>query len=317
MPLYNCRMKLFTSHNNALQESQTAIVATIGFFDGVHAGHRFLIEQVKGVAQERGLPSAVITFPQHPRAVLHQDFQPKLLNSREEREELLRQTGVDYCFVLDFTPEMSELSANIFIGEVLVGKYRVDTLVVGYDHRFGKNRAEGFEDYKKSGEKYGMNVVLAKELDEKLHVSSTVIRNALLDGKVSLATQLLGYYYSLTGRVVEGNQLGRTIGFPTANIQLLQNFKVIPKEGIYAVLAFVNTDWYQGMAYIGTRPSITTAGEMRFEVNLFEFSGNLYEQPIEIAFVAYLREDMKFENLEDLKLQLEEDKRQALYKLRI
>jgi riboflavin kinase/FMN adenylyltransferase len=293
------------------------IVATIGFFDGVHAGHRFLIEQVVAVARERGLPSAVITFPIHPRKVLQQDFQPRLLNSFDEKLSLLAATTeIDFCFLLDFTPALAALSADAFIQQVLLVEFNVNTLIIGYDHRFGKDRTEGFEDYRQSGHACGMEVLQARVFPESdRHVSSTSIRNFLYRGEVCIANRLLGYYYQLDGQVISGNKLGRTIGFPTANIALSEKYKVIPRDGIYAVWVKIGEERYKGMAYIGTRPSVTPAGEQRIEVNVLDFSGDLYGCDIRIEFVKYLRDDMKFETLEDLKRQLEQDKMQALIRL--
>ena len=303
-------MKLFFSGGDSrLFWPQSGVVATLGFFDGVHAGHRFLIERVKAVALQCGLPSTVITFSDHPRKVLSPDFEPKLLNRYGEKITLLGKTGIEGCFVMDFTTQLSEMSAGTFIKEVLAGEFNVKALVIGYDHRFGKNRMDGFDEYKKSGKACGMEIIQVKPLPRSGQpVSSTVIRNFLLTGNIRLANRLLGYHYNLDGCVVHGNHLGRTIGFPTANVDWSDHYKVMPHDGIYAVWVRVDADWYKGMAYIGDRPSVALDGEKRFEVHLLDFSEELYGSKIRIEFVDYLREDKKFDSLHDLKRQLEQDK---------
>ena len=193
-------------------------VATIGFFDGVHMGHRFLIEQVRELAAARGLRSALITFPIHPRKVMNADYRPELLTTSEEKLALLEETGVDYCFMLDFTREVSHLTAHEFMSDILRDRYRVQTLVIGYDHRFGHNRSEGFEDYCRYVSEMGIEVIRARAcVCDDLHISSSVIRKMLHQGEVDRAARCLGYDYFLDGTVVSGYQVGRKIGFPTAN----------------------------------------------------------------------------------------------------
>ena len=219
------------------------LVATIGFFDGVHLGHRFLIDEMKEIAKARNLPSAVITFPEHPRAVLHADYQPKLLNSFEEKLQQLETTGVDYCIVLDFTIELSRLSAKEFITSILAKSLHVKTLLIGYDHRFGHNRSEGFEDYVRYGKEIGIEVIRAKAYTSNIEienvpnvpVSSSLIRKLLHQGEVDLAADCLKYEYFLDGIVVGGYQVGRKIGFPTANLSVDDPDKLIPADGVYAV----------------------------------------------------------------------------------
>ena len=212
------------------------LVATIGFFDGVHLGHRFLIDEMKEIAKARNLPSAVITFPEHPRAVLHADYQPKLLNSFEEKLQQLETTGVDYCIVLDFTIELSRLSAKEFITSILANSLHVKTLLIGYDHRFGHDRTDGFEQYVVYGTECGIEVLKASPYDEgNTAVSSSEIRKLLQAGNVAEAAYLLTYPYQLLGHIVSGYKVGRTLGFPTANIRVDGPFKVIPGIGVYAV----------------------------------------------------------------------------------
>ncbi|MCC8171109.1 MAG: riboflavin biosynthesis protein RibF [Parabacteroides sp.] len=287
--------------------------ATIGFFDGVHLGHRFLIDELKRTAAARNLPSAVITFPQHPRTVLHSDYQPKLLNSFEEKIELLGGTGIDYCIVLPFTPELSRLSAQAFIEDVVSRRYRVKTLLTGYDHRFGHNRTDGFEQYTAYGKACGVEVLRAPAFDAgRIRVSSSEVRAQLAAGNIRKANELLTYPYRLKGTIIVGNQIGRTLGFPTANIRIDEPFKVIPGIGIYAVRVSVDGEEYPGMLYIGNRPTLNRDNSISLEVNILNFSGNLYNRQIEVSFEEYIRENRKFGSLDELKQQLARDREQVL-----
>lgn len=284
------------------------LVATIGFFDGVHTGHRYLIEQVKEEAIKRGLPSAVITFPVHPRKVLQKDYQPALLCGYEEKIERLTQTGIDYCISLDFSIEISCLSAQDFMHKILKDKFSVDTLIIGYDHRFGHNREDGFSDYEHYGKKLGINVIEAKELPGLEHVSSSRIRKLLNEGFVRKASRLLSYNYTISGKIVEGFKVGRTIGFPTANIQVWERYKVIPAFGVYAVYVHVEDKKYEGMLYIGKRPTLHNGDNISVEVNLFDFEGDLYNKELTAEFLDFVRPDEKFSDIDTLKNQIQQDK---------
>ena len=290
------------------------IAATIGFFDGVHAGHRFLLEQLKLQADMRRLPSAVITFPSHPLSVLQSGYQPELLNTFNEKIERLSLSGIDYCLLLDFTQPLSLMNAKEFIQKKLNEELHVKLLLIGYDHRFGKNRSEGFEDYVKYGKACGMEITQALELPH-LTVSSTQIRNYLLEKNVKEANRMLTYFYRLEGKVIEGNQLGRKIGFPTANLEINDKDKIIPGEGIYASWVYWGQKKYGGMVYIGKRPTVAIQGEKRIEVNLFDFTGDLYGETLQLEFVAFLRESEQFENVEVLKKHLWADQEAALIAL--
>jgi len=306
---------LFVNELQSPDELKSGIVATIGFFDGVHLGHRFLIEQLKDVAQKAGLPSAVITFYIHPRKVLHTDYVPELLTSFEEKLHQLSTTGIDYCIVIDFTRTLSEYSAKSFIQEILSDHLHVKSLLIGYDHRFGKDRADGFDEYKKYGGTVGMEVSLASQLtEEKVHHSSTAVRKMLKAGRVKDAAQLLSYNYKLKGVVVHGNNVGEEIGFPTANIDVFDKGKILPQAGcVYAVRVKAEKNIYNGMLYMGSRPTLfSNTEELRIEVNIFDFSGNLYGKTIEVEFIDYLRGDVKFNQKSDLIKQLEKDKENAL-----
>ncbi|MDR2916816.1 MAG: riboflavin biosynthesis protein RibF [Tannerella sp.] len=284
------------------------VVATIGFFDGVHPGHRFLLQEMRNLAKERNLPSAVITFPEHPRVVLHSDYQPKLLNSFDEKLDLLSKTGIDYIIVMNFTPELAALTAREFIMDILSCRWCVKTLLIGYDHRFGHQRAEGFEQYVIYGEECGMEVIKASSYSDKgMAVSSSTVRRLIENGDVATASHLLGYNYRLEGHVVGGYQVGRLIGFPTANIAVDEKFKVIPRSGSYAVWIVVSSKRYKGMLYIGSRPTIGYDDSLSIEVNIFDFSENIYDESIMVEFVEFIREDVKFDSLDELKEQMEAD----------
>lgn len=295
-----------------------APVATIGFFDGVHLGHRFLIEELKRLAAARGLPSAVITFPEHPRKVLHADYQPKLLNSFEEKLEQLATTGVDYCIVFDFTLELSKLTAREFIVNVLAKQLRVKALLIGYDHRFGHNREEGFEQYVGYGKACGMDVIEAAGFTEnQIAVSSSEIRKSLLACRVEQAAGLLSYPYRLKGSIVSGYKVGRTLGFPTANIQVDETFKVIPGIGVYAVWVDLQNRRYKGMLYIGNRPTLNNGENITLEVNILDFSDDIYNNEITVSFIYYIRGDIRFDSLEELREQLNKDREEVNERLTI
>lgn len=287
------------------------MVATIGFFDGVHAGHKFLIEQVEKEAERQSLASAVITFPVHPRKVLHKDYQPALLCSYDEKIDRLISTGIDYCISLDFTQEMSRLTAHGFMLEILKEKLNVKTLIIGYDHRFGHNRSEGFEDYVRYGREMGMEVLQAAEFSPQEHISSSRIRRLLGNGEVEKAAQLLTYNYTISGRIVEGFKVGRTIGFPTANIKVWESFKVIPAFGVYAVYVNIEGEKYKGMLYIGKRPTLQNGDNISLEVNIFDFDNDLYYKSLSVEFLKFVRPDRKFANIEELKFQINRDKEQV------
>ena len=285
------------------------VVATIGFFDGVHIGHRFLITELNRIAAECGLPSVVITFIRHPRAVLQSDFQQNLLATPEEKLELLAATGVDHCVILDFTPELSGLSAKEFITSVLWEKMNVKTLLIGYDHRFGRDRADGFEQYAGYGAACGMKVIKAEPYGGgKIAVSSSVIREKLAAGDVEEAAQLFSYPYSLTGHIVKGYKVGRELGFPTANIVVNNPEQVIPGIGVYAVWVSIKEEKYKGMLYIGSRPTLDNGAEISIEVNIFDFNRDIYNDEITVSFISYIRGDYKFNDLRELKDQLAKDR---------
>jgi len=302
-------MEIINSDHPFLLNNESA--ATIGFFDGVHKGHCFLLEQLKKEAGANKFPSMVITFPQYPQNVLQPEIKPELLNTFDERIYQLSLSGIDYCLLLDFNQSLSNLSAKEFIQKKLKEEWNVRLLLIGHDHRFGKNREEGFNEYTKYCKKCGMEIILAPELPD-ISISSTQIRNCLLENKIKIANNMLSYYYPLVGKVIEGNHIGNKIGFPTANIELNDKNKIIPGEGVYAVWVHWKSNKYSGMVYIGERPTVIFNGEKRIEVHLFNFSGNLYGETLKIEFVDFIRKDKQFESIEELKEQLEKDKREAI-----
>ena len=288
--------------------TEPGVMATIGFFDGVHLGHRFLIEVGKAAAAQRGLPSAVITFPTHPRSVLQQAYQPRLLNSFADKLRLLATTGVDYCIVLDFTEALSQLSAEAFL-RILATQWRVKGLVIGYDHRFGHDRRDGFEQYVEYGQRWGIEILKAAAFDAgHTAVSSSEIRRLVQEGKVERAAQLLTYAYHISGRIVSGYKVGRTLGFPTANIQPDDPMQLLPGIGVYAVWVEVAGQRYKGMLYIGSRPTLDNGTQLSIEVHILHFSGDIYNDPIRVSFAHFVRGDEKFDSLEALKAQLMRDR---------
>ena len=287
---------------------QSPTVATIGFFDGVHLGHRFLIQQVKVAATQTGWQSSIITFPVHPRQVIQSEFQPQLLSSPEEKIELLASTGVDNCILLPFTRELSQLTAYEFM-QLLYDKYKVRMLVIGYDHRFGHNRAETFEDYCRYGRELGIHIMQASAYtQEQDKVSSSAIRRALQNGDIRTATKFLGYHYYLEGTVVDGYKVGRKIGFPTANLRVDFPNKLIPSIGVYAVYVYVNGEKHKGMLNIGYRPTINNGTDLSIEVHILDFQGDIYHQKMRIEFIDFLRPEEKFNSVDELILQMQKDK---------
>ena len=293
-------------------QALTPSVATIGFFDGVHLGHRHLINQVKMAASLNGWCSSIITFPVHPRQVIQSDYQPSLLSSPEEKIELLSQTGVDNCILLPFTQELSRLTAWEFM-QLLYDKYKVRMLVIGYDHRFGHNRVETFEDYCRYGRALGIHIMQATAYtQEQDKVSSSVIRRALLSGEVYTAAKYLGYSYSLDGTVVDGYKVGRKIGFPTANLRVDFSNKLIPSIGVYAVRVQVAGQQWKGMLSIGYRPTLNNGNDLSIEVHILDFQGDIYNQKMRLEFIEYLRPEIKFDSVDELIAQMHQDKEETI-----
>lgn len=283
-------------------------VATIGSFDGVHRGHQCLLRQVRHLADERGLNAAAITFGTSPKRVLGMADAPQL-STIDERTTRLRQSGMDEVAMLDFTPQMAAMSARDFMQQILKGQLHVAILVIGYDHRFGYGRTEGFDDYVRYGKEMGIEVIRGEVcMDDDKPISSTRIRHLLEEGRVSEAALLLGYRYKLHGEVVSGYQEGRKIGFPTANLRPSCPDKLIPANGVYAVRVTVNKNGYLGMLNIGYRPTMNNGKERSIEVHVLDFEGNLYGKDITVEFAFRLRDEHTFANLDELTEQLKKDK---------
>lgn len=284
-------------------------VVTSGTFDGVHVGHQKILQRLNEIATRNNGETVVITFWPHPRLILKPE-EPfmKLLNTFEEKAELLRQQGIHHLIRIPFTKEFSQISSQEFITKILVDTIGTKKLVIGYDHRFGKNREGSFEQLKINAPTYGFEVEeIPKQEVDHVGVSSTRIRKALAEGDIDTANHFLGQSYSLSGRVIKGDKLGRVLGFPTANIELDSHDKLIPAEGIYVVNVIHEKKRYGGMLYIGTRPTVN--GTRRsIEVNIFEFNKEIYGETLQISFLKLLRTDSKFNDLESLKNQLQKDK---------
>ena len=288
------------------------LVAGIGFFDGVHLGHQSLINDLKRSAAEAGISSAVVTFRRHPRSVLNSEYRPQLINLFNEKMQHLSDTGIDYVIALDFDIAMSKMSSYDFI-KFLRDKFNLAGLYIGYDHRFGHNRSDGFEDYKRYGKELGVEIYKAGvALAGTTPISSSVIRRFLKEGDVSVVNEMLTYRYSLSGKVVSGYGVGRTIGFKTANIEVEDLDKLIPGNGVYAV--YVKTAdgvMRKGMMNIGNRPTVHDNVERAIEVHILDFDGELYENNIEIFFEKFMRPERKMNGLDELKSQLSKDEAMA------
>ncbi len=295
----------FTRLNNA--------VVTSGTFDGVHLGHQKILARLKDVAEKSGGETVVITYWPHPRLLLKpEDTSLKLLNTFEEKAELLKEQGIQHLLRIPFTKEFSQLTSKEFISSILIDKIGTKKLVIGYDHRFGNNREGSFEQLKLSAPTYGFEVEeIARQDVDHVTVSSSKIRKALEEADLETASHLLGRKYSMSGRVVKGDKLGRVLGYPTANIDLDSRLKLIPSDGIYAVTILHEHTLYKGMLYIGNRPTVDGSKRV-IEVNLFDFSKEIYGESLTVYFHQLIRLDSKFQDLEALKLQLGLDKENAL-----
>lgn len=298
--------------------SEKGCVATIGTFDGVHRGHRYVVDQVVNLSRQRGLDAVVVTFADHPLQVLRKGVTPQLLTLKEEKVELLEGTGIDRVALLDFTPELAQMSAYEFMQQVLVKRLGVKVLLVGYDNHFGHDR-RGFQDCVGYGKELGMEVVACDCLTAEGDISSTAVRNALLDGDIEAANDMLGYPYSLQGKVVAGFQNGRKMGYPTANLQVDAK-KLIPENGVYLVkttdegeqdLGHEPLTPLFGMLNIGTRPTLHNGRQQSIEVHLFDFEGNLYGQTLRIHLLHHLRKEREFDSLSALEAQLRQDEREC------
>ena len=299
-----------TNISNAVPNSPA--IVTIGMFDGVHIGHQKIIKHLIKTAKKSHLKSVILTFFPHPRMVLQKDTHIKLINTINERAIILNNLGLDYLLVKKFTKTFSRLSAEDFVRDILVEKLKAKKVIIGYDHRFGRNRNADINDLKKFGAQYGFEVeeISAQDIND-VAVSSTKIRKALEEGNIDKANAFLGYPFMLTGKVIKGKALGRQIDYPTANIQIAEAYKLIPKHGSYVVRSIINKEPVYGMMNIGFNP--TVAGEEEtIEVHYFNFNNNIYNKTIQIDLLHRLRDEKKFESVEALKAQLSKDKELSL-----
>ncbi len=293
-------------------DEQHSSAVTIGTFDGVHIGHRTILEKLIKNATSNGLKSTVLTFFPHPRMVLQKDTDIKLLNTIAEKTKILEQMGLDYLIIHPFTKEFSRLSATAFVRDILVNRLKTKKIVIGYDHRFGRNRNANINDLITFGNTFDFEVeqISAQEIDE-VSVSSTKIRKALEEGDIHVANKFLGYPYMLTGTIKKGKGLGRQLGFPTANLALGVSYKLIPKNGVYVVKSNIGGNIVFGMMNIGFNPTVSGT-EKSIEVHFFDFGGDLYDTQLQIDILERLRDEHKFDSIEALKTQLQKDKETSL-----
>ena len=304
-------MKIYT-HIDEFKQIKNAVL-TIGTFDGVHIGHQKIISRLKEVAEQKGGETVILTFFPHPRMILHpDDLNIKLISTMDEKAELMKNLGIDHLIITPFTRDFSNLNPQEYIKDILVEKIGTTHIIIGYDHRFGKDRSGGLVELQNYASEFGYEVEEIPEQDiDDVAISSTKIRNALLSGDVKTAENFLGYPFHLSGKVIKGDQIGRTIGFPTANLFVEESYKLIPSDGIYAVSVDFKSGQLKdksakGMAYIGHRPTINGMSR-NIEVNIFDFNEDIYGETIRLNFLKYLREDQKFNSLDELKEQLGKD----------
>ena len=305
-------MNLQVIHNYHSFPEHINTVVTIGTFDGVHIGHRKILDQLISESKKKGLKSVLLTFFPHPRMVIQADNSIRLINTIEERIDILSKTDLDYLVIHPFDKDFSNLSAFDFVRDVLVNQLNVKELVVGYDHRFGKNREGDFEQLKEYSHTFDFNIKEIKAQDiNNTAVSSTKIRTALESGNIQIANEFLTTPFFIHGTVVKGQQLGNTIGFPTANIEISQVYKLTPKNGAYIIRATHKENIYYGMLNIGNRPTVSGKNKT-IEAHLFDFDTDIYGDEIKIEFLHFLREEQNFKSIDGLKEQLEKDKKESL-----
>ena len=283
-------------------------ILTTGTFDGVHFGHKIIIDRLKEIAKNQNGETVLLTFSPHPRMVLFpDDHNLQLINTLDEKIKLLEQAGIEHLIIHPFTMAFSRTTSMQFVRDIIVNELNTHKLVIGYNHHFGRNREGSFEHLKEYAPLYGFEVEeISAQLIDDVSISSTKIRNSLLSGDVSKAADYLGYNYPLKGQVIEGQQIGRTLGFPTANLKVLDGSKLIPKDGVYAVHVEVKRQTFKGMMNIGNNPSLISK-KHSLEVHIFDFDSDIYDEQIEVRFIKRIREEISFDNLDTLKIQLEQD----------
>jgi len=287
-------------------------IITIGTFDGVHVGHQKIIKRLISLGEKEGLTSIILTFFPHPRMVLQKDNTIKLINTIEERSTILKQLGLNYLLIKEFTEAFSRLSAEEFVKQVLVEQLNAKKVIIGYDHRFGRNRNADIKDLMKFGEMFDFEVeeISAQDIDE-VAVSSTKIRKALYDGDIRRANRYLGYPFMLKGKVIKGKGIGKQITYPTANIKIAEDYKLIPKQGAYVVSSTINGKTVFGMMNIGVNPTVNGEKES-IEVNFFNFETSIYGETLKIDILERIRDEQKFESVDVLKQQLKKDREFSL-----
>ncbi|MFD2563754.1 bifunctional riboflavin kinase/FAD synthetase [Aquimarina rubra] len=288
-------------------DNHTPSVVTIGTFDGVHIGHKKIIERLVEAAKRNNLESVILTFFPHPRMVLQKDTNIKLINTIEERIQILEKTGLDSLVIHPFTKEFSRLSAKEYVEEMLIEKLNVRHVIIGYDHRFGRNRNSNITDLASFGIQNDFTVEeISKQDIDDVAVSSTKIREALLDGDIIRANKYLGYNFMLTGKIIKGKELGRKLEYPTANLYIEEDYKLIPKKGVYIVKSQINNKTYFGMMNIGNNPTVN-GKHQTIETHFFDASFNLYEKKIQIEMLKRIRDEKKFDSIEALKAAMQDD----------
>ena len=303
-------MKIYTDLSDYTSANKSFV--TIGTFDGVHLGHQKVLSNLVSNAKKSGASSVLLTFFPHPRIVLHKNSDIKLINTIDERIKLLEKTGLQILVIQEFTKDFAEKTALDFVKNVLVNNLEISNLIIGYDHRFGKNREGNFEQLTEYGKLFGFEVTkISQQEIDNIAISSTKIRKAIELGNIEEANRYLGYYFMLNGTVVEGKNLGEKIGFPTANLFVKETYKLLPKTGSYVVKAEIENKTVYGMMNIGFNPTVK-GKKQTIEIHFFNFNKDLYGKNIQIDVLKFLRDEQKFDSVEDLKNQLEKDKQNSL-----
>jgi riboflavin kinase/FMN adenylyltransferase len=303
-------LKVFTSISEFNSTKKT--IVTIGTFDGVHIGHQKIIEKLIQGSKNSNCESLILTFFPHPRMILHEASSIKLLNTINEKSGFLKKMGLDNLVIHPFDIKFSNLSAEEFVKTILVDSFNIQKIIIGYDHQFGKNRAANIDDLIAFGDKYGFEVeqISAQEVDS-VSVSSTKIRDAIANGTMAVANEYLGYNYLLSGKIIKGKQLGRTIGFPTANIKIEENYKLIPKNGVYIVKSIIQEKTVFGIMNIGLNPTVN-GEDLSIEVHFLDFDIAIYNTEITVSVIDRIRDEQKFSSIDLLKAQIQKDKNYAI-----
>lgn len=295
-------MKIFKSFEE--WNVQDAIVATLGTFDGMHLGHQAILKDLKEIAKNLNAKTLLISLNPHPRIVLNQAQNLKLIQSLEEKIKSIENQNIDYLFLLPFSIELAQMSAESFLKDILFGKLNISTLLIGYDHRFGKNREGNFDLVQNIASKLNKTVIQLKEFyKDGQKISSTIIRNYILEGNILKANELLGHPFVISGKVVQGDQRGRLLGFPTANLQIPDPYKIMPKNGVYICKVLIQQDNYYGVVNVGNRPTFNVS-KHQVEVHILDFQKDIYEEMITLEFLNFIRPEKKFANIEELKNQI-------------